>query len=239
MLAACKLKDVPVHLVSPVSNVRECPPFKSEPAPHLKAAELEAFQVAWELAKQGNDLGAAKAAALEALKLDPEHAGANFVVGRILDEQGSPGEAAEYLWRALDSDVCKLRAPREVVEVVHRVADELAVPCLRAQELFESRSRDALVGEQWLVDHIHPSVEGHQLLGEALADQVLVQHSDWVQNGDWRESIQTRFTEHLSGLGGAYFVRGQQRLEGLRLWTEGRAKKLRESSEAPATMAGD
>ncbi|MFK7736136.1 MAG: hypothetical protein AB8B50_08920 [Pirellulaceae bacterium] len=239
MVGVCRARGVPVHLVSPVSNIRDCPPFKIEPSPELEGSELDAFQSKWLTAKKSSDSGQAKSTSMEVLRRDAEHAGANFILGRLLCEQGNPAEAAEYLWRALDGDVCKLRATRELVNVVHQLAEELQVPCLRAQELFEARSRDGLVGDQWLVDHIHPSVEGHQAIGEELALQFLTEHSGWVNNEDWSQSTQRRFAEYLGSLNASYFARGQQRLEGLRLWTEGRAKKLREGSGEGGATGSD
>ena len=99
-------------------------------------------------------------------------------------------------------------------------------------ELFQSVSEDRLVGNQWLVDHVHPRIEGHQLLGERLADYLVKQ--DWVvpENSDWQSKRKQVYRDHLQGLGEDYFLRGKQRLEGLLLWTRGRARKNFTSDEA-------
>ena len=34
--------------------------------------------------------------------------------------------------------------------------------------IFESRSKEGILGSDWLVDHVHPSIAGHQLIAKLL-----------------------------------------------------------------------
>ena len=109
------------------------------------------------------------------------------------------------------------------------VAGAAGVPVVDADELFSRLSEHGIVGRAWLVDHIHPTIEGHQRLGEALAAQVLEsQYCPVVEEPNWGELGAVICRKHLVSLGEEYFHRGKQRLEGLLLWTQGRAKKVRE-----------
>jgi hypothetical protein len=99
-------------------------------------------------------------------------------------------------------------------------------------ELFQSVSTDQLVGEKWLVDHVHPRIEGHQLLGERLADFLVEKAWAVPEKSDWQNNRKQVYRDHLQELGEDYFVRGKQRLEGLMLWTQGRARKNFTGNEA-------
>ena len=48
-----------------------------------------------------------------------------------------------------------------------------------------------------------------------------------VKDPGWQEQSEAIYRTHLGSLSEAYFQRAQQRLKGLQLWTQGRAKKTR------------
>jgi hypothetical protein len=48
---------------------------------------------------------------------------------------------------------------------------------------------------------------------------------------DWTESRDQKYAEHLKSLGALYFAKGQQHLEGLMRWAEGRVKRERPGTE--------
>ena len=50
MIRLCKAKKVPIVLVNLGSNLRDCPPFKSEHKPGLKPEDLRKWETAFELA---------------------------------------------------------------------------------------------------------------------------------------------------------------------------------------------
>jgi hypothetical protein len=174
------------------------------------------------------------AALTAALEIDPNHAAANFLLGRWYFSGGDIEPARERLTAARDHDVCPLRATTAIQTAVVEVADSQGAILVDADALFSRLSADEIVGSSWLIDHVHPTVEGHQQLGEAIATAL-------IENGvfpsalpdDWLERGQAACRLHLSSLGEPYFQRGQQRLEGLLLWSQGRAKKVRESTVAP------
>jgi lysophospholipase L1-like esterase len=232
MVTACRQAGVPLLLIKPVSNVLDCPPLKFETAPGLADPEREEFEQLWAAARTANSAGRALEFGLAALKIDPQHAGANFLVGRLLVETGSLEAAGPYLIAARDYDVCPLRAPSYLLSIVEEIGNQPEVTLVDAEELFAADSPAGLVGDNWLVDHIHPSIEGHQRLGSELARACQTAGLVTFLRADWREAAQQAFQRRLSELSEDYFQRGQQRLQGLLLWTQGRAKKVRPDAEA-------
>lgn len=228
MVGRCQAAHVPLILMRPVVNLLDCPPFKFEIDPQLTADHKAEFESLWATAQQATAEPLQAKAALEAaLEIDPGHAGAWYYLGRIQWEQGDWKAAGKSLELAKEHDVCPLRALTAIQDAVSEIAASCKVPLIDAERIFQDRSEHGLVGKRWLVDHIHPTIEGHQLLGEALCDTCVDQGWIGVVNPTWEIARTQLYRQHLSSLGEAYFHRSQQRLEGLLLWTQGRAKKVR------------
>ena len=230
MVEQCQLARVRLILMCPVVNLLDCPPMKVELRSDLGSDERERFEAAWSAAQASDQPEQAREHLQAAYQIDPEHAGVNFFLGRLAWERGDWSAAKEFLTAAKDNDVCPLRALSSMQQAVRETAGQYRVPLVDADQLFSERSPHGIVGNQWLVDHVHPTIEGHQLLGEALCEAVLAE--GWLpeRDPDWREARTEHVREHLRSLGEEYFHRGKQRLEGLLLWTQGRAKKIRPQS---------
>ena len=50
---------------------------------------------------------------------------------------------------------------------------EARVPLVDAYELFEQHSRSGILDDQFLADHVHPTVFGHQLLAAELYEEMV------------------------------------------------------------------
>jgi lysophospholipase L1-like esterase len=222
---ACQRRQVPIVLLIPTSNVIDTPPFKVEINPSLDSDSQIQLEQQWEIAlAPGQDRTAIHSAMLRILDLDSEHAGALYWLGQDACLQGQIEEATRYLKKARDVDVCPLRANNELMQSIRSIAEQTGTWHLDVNALFESVSEHSLVGNRWLVDHVHPRLEGHQLIGEKLAELLLAKHWTEVLSQDWSSKRVERYRSHLSTLGDDYFLRGKQRLEGLELWTQGRAR---------------
>ena len=101
----------------------------------------------------------------------------------------------------------------------------MVVPVVDIRGLFESRSRDGIPGRQLLIDHVHPTIHGHQLISDVLID-ALVNLGIVVPRVGWRSQRQQVFRAHLGSLDMVYFEAGKERLRGLRNWAAGRSQKL-------------
>jgi hypothetical protein len=77
-----------------------------------------------------------------------------------------------------------------------------------------------------MVDHVHPSIEGHQRMADALAEK-LVELGRVAPASDWQEKKRIAYQRHLAGLDDLYYIRGERKLKNLLLWTQGRARAVR------------
>lgn len=216
---------VPLVLVTPASNLRDAPPFKSEHTPDLGTAALRQWTNL--IAQAEADVSSARlpeatVSLNQATELDPVHALTWFRLGSVELSLGRTNEARAAFLQARETDVCPLRILRSMEAAVARLARTHDVPLIDWQAMLAARSDHGIPGNDWLLDHVHPSPEGHMLLAEVLA--TLMQEQGWAQfRSDWLAQSQARWAEHLASLPANYYEQGETALAGLRAWTQGRA----------------
>jgi len=208
MVEMCREAGVPIILVKPGSNLRDCPPYKSEHRPGLAPGEENAWQAAFEAATaaEDNDLESALALYRKAEAVDGEYALLAYRIARVLDRLGRKNEALEYYLKARDQDICPLRINKRNEEILSRIAAETKTPLLDAASLLAGKSPDAIPGNNWYLDHVHPTIGGHQKIAQAIA-------------GRMREhKRQEAYTRQLERLGPGYLADGRRRVGWLENW---------------------
>lgn len=228
MVARARQANVPLILLNPVSNLKDQPPFKSEHTPGASKANRTAVEqlLSGSVAQNGDAEGERKAIE-KRLADNPRHAGLQFRYGSCLLELGRTGEARQALIDAKDQDVCPLRILEPMRSVVQQVARRSAIPLLDLQAFFEERTPAGIAGREWLVDHVHPNLRGHQLIATALIERLQNVSVLGEPGDDWKKEVDDRYAAHLSRLDFMYFERGQERLRGLRRWTRGEVTRER------------
>ncbi|MDP6443392.1 MAG: GDSL-type esterase/lipase family protein, partial [Pirellulaceae bacterium] len=225
IIALASQANVPVILVDPVSNERDCPPFKLEVAPELSDERSAEFSALWERAKAARGEEAERLLQ-QALRLDPEHAGAWFMLGQIQLTAKEIEGARTALRKAQDYDVCPLRMTEPLHAQLRRVAADTRTPMVDARSFFNDWAADGIPGDDQLVDHVHPSIDGHQRIAQLLAEQMIAMRILQPRD-DWDQRRRESFSAQMRDLDEVYFNRGKQRLEGLRRWATGRAFKVK------------
>lgn len=76
-------------------------------------------------------------------------------------------ELANSLFRkSKDLDMLRFRAPERINEVINSLGVEYNIPVVNIDSVFASASLSNIVGNNLFIDHLHPSLEGYQLIGE-------------------------------------------------------------------------
>lgn len=68
---------------------------------------------------------------------------------------------------AKDLDALRFRAPGEINKVIDDLGVEFHAPVVPTDSIFDAASPDGIVGDNLMVDHLHPNVKGYQLMGKA------------------------------------------------------------------------
>ncbi len=212
---------MPVLLVNPGCNLRDCPPFKSEHRSDITPQELAAWTGHFE---QGSAVEVAyPAESLELYRqaetIDEQHAQLIYRIARCLDRLGRFEEAREAYSRAKELDVCPLRILNVMQHAVFEVAEETSTPLVDAAGLLEQQSLHGIAGFDWYVDQVHPSIRGHQLIAQAIASKLHDTGTVPSSPQPWSEDERRlAYRRHMLKLGDSYLVAGRRRVESLEKW---------------------
>ncbi|MCG8648389.1 MAG: hypothetical protein MI861_01065 [Pirellulales bacterium] len=232
MVRAAEHAKVPLVVCVPSGELVNTPPFKIAARSDLDAALIDKFEAAWQ---QAIDPELSDEARLDAcqrcLVIDPQHAGAHYIAGRLLYARGQAAGAAKHLYLARDHDVCPLRATSSIVAAVTMIESQESLGVIDTNTLWDQRNfrgeklPDGIADPEFFIDHVHPTIAGHQRLANQVAqelEKLLGIGRDKRAGQSYRHRVRT----HLGGLGEDYYARGKQRLEGLRRWASGRAGEV-------------
>jgi len=157
-----------VVLITPASNLREVSPFKSERRAEISQEDRRRWLGFYNQAREEYLTNAVPTRALawlnQAAEIDDLPANLHFVKARVLEKLGRLSEAKMAYERARDEDVCPLRAPGEIGEILRTVAAERRVPLIDFEAMLESRSDGGIPGANVFLDHVHPTIDAHRLL---------------------------------------------------------------------------
>ncbi len=224
MASLCRTAGVPMMVVAPPVNLRSCPPFKSVSGADLTDAERAEWENCLNEARKRYRDGMPQVLPWlqRAVELDPQYAQTYYDLGMVLENLGRRQEARAAFVRAKELDVCPLRLLESGRDALAALAKRHGLPYLDCQALLEGESDYDSLGGEWLIDHVHPTIQGHQRIAKAIVE--LMEVKGWVETRqpDWQARETLWYSVQMDTLGSAYYVHGQQRLKNLQLWTQGR-----------------
>lgn len=224
MIELCQEAEVPLLLINPVENLRGTPPFKSEHRDDLTVEDRHRWESLWRQASKvfGTDQRRALELWQKAAEIDDQYAGLHYTLGQCYDTLGMIDEARQEYLLAKELDICPLRMIEPLHETLLDCARSSGTPLVDARQLIEIRSHDSIPGDEWFIDHVHPTIRGHQLIANELAAAVIEMESIEPKNG-WEQARDEAYRRHYDSLDTLYFHQGMQRRKNLRRWAQGRS----------------
>lgn len=242
MVQTCKSANVPVVLVKLGANLRDCPPFKSELPADLSVEQQQQWQELFELATLTQEKSWQDALDIyqQLLKIDPLHPLVHFRIGRCQDQLESHALAATSYQLALDNDVCPLRMPQSLHKLLADVATATDVPIVDAESAVAASAGrpDEVPGYDLYLDHVHPTIGGHQVIADSLVSALRRHKLAGSQSSSQLTTVERRalYRSHLRSLPTAYFSNGRRRIG----WLEGWAQRKRLFEETvPVDTTGE
>ncbi len=194
MAAIARDAGAELAVVVPVSNVKDFSPFKSEHGAGIDAAAAARFTALLAAGRERLAAGEPEAALgplAGAVAIDPEHAEGRFRLGRALLETGGFEGAARELLAAKELDVAPLRAIEPLIEETRRAAERHGLPLVDLEAILEEDSRrrfgHPILGDEYLLDHVHIDVERHSLVAERVIE-ALADSGELRPAPDWSEA---------------------------------------------------
>jgi hypothetical protein len=199
----------------------------------MSADELRRFDALWDDARQwfGRSLPEAIARLKMAMALDDQHAGLHYTLAQCYKDSEQVAEARAEFVRAKDLDICPLRILEPMSQAILELARTTGTPVIDLVAYFAAQSPGGITGYNWLVDHVHPSIIGHQRIAGLIFDE-LVRLGYVHPRANWTAERDRLYRKNFESLDDFYYLMGQKRLGNLKLWSEGRGNRTRKPSPA-------
>ena len=237
MIAIAREADVPLVLMDPVSNLRDCPPFKSEPNAALSPEQTAALESLWEQARGAyvSDLPHAIQLLTRAVAIDHGHAALHYQLAECYDcaRTDAPGTSALRVGQGPgcvpveDSGTDARHPGRRLPGIGHAAGarsptNRTGVPRGDRRRFDAGRSCSPLDPRPPVDRRRGPGGDDRRGLGPG--------RQAMGQAGTSRPG-----TEHLKSLDSLYFEVGRRRLEDLRRWTRGESSLVKPATPGEKT----
>jgi tetratricopeptide (TPR) repeat protein len=205
MIRLARQHDIAVLLVTPASNLKDFSPLKSQHRDGLTDQDQRRWQELVDQAR-GMAIGQQWAEAVvylgQAVAIDDRHADGHFQLATALLAEENYAQALVHYRRAREEDICPLRSLAPLVESVREVARMESVPLVDFEHLLAEKCRErnghAIPGNDFFLDHVHPTIESHRMLAEEIIRQ-LESGGWWHPGQQWNKANRDQVSRRLLG----------------------------------------
>lgn len=90
-----------------------------------------------------------------------------FNKAKYYESIGNYIKAKEYYIKSKDLDALRFRAPEEFNEILNLLAEKYNIPIVPLVNYFEKESPNGLIGNNLMLEHLHPNKDGYFLIAKA------------------------------------------------------------------------
>lgn len=90
-----------------------------------------------------------------------------YIGAQASEAAGNYEQARTAYKRAKDLDALRFRAPEEFNGIIKKLAEKYSFPVVPLVAVFEKHSTHGLIGEELILEHLHPNMEGYHLIASA------------------------------------------------------------------------
>jgi len=183
-------KGIPVLFSTLVSNLKDHPPFVSvfdEQTTDTRREEWRRLMAAGENAMTHRHVDSAATLFSAATLVDSANASGFFKLGTALYAQEKFDAARDAFVKAKDRDALRFRATEEFQNILIKTCNALHVPLARVDSAFAANSPHGIVGNELVLEHLHPNIEGYFLMAKTIA-ATLRRERLFGSEADWNEA---------------------------------------------------
>ena len=227
MKRLCHQAGVPLLFLEPVDNLKDFSPFKSQGRDGLDSRSSQLFLRTLSdgvLTLGRGQLPEGIGLLKKAMALDSLYADCHYYLGRAYLFAGDTAAAGKYLLQARELDVCPLRPTEQIHRILREETKGKDADLLDLPSLFRYHSPGGIIGDEMLIDHVHPYPEGYLLI--ALEIQGWMKEKEFFQGSlPSPAEIEVLYRTVMDSLPPEYFRHGIVNLAKTLIW----AKKFREA----------
>jgi tetratricopeptide (TPR) repeat protein len=166
-------KDIPVLVGTLVSNLRDQKPFISLIKDPTKKEKLQnRLKVIKALMIEGK-YSEALSVIEDQIQLHPYYAILQFYAGRCSEFLGRIKDSKVFYKNARDYDGLRFRAASGLNEQIISLENVNNMFIANVEKMMESESKNGLIGKEYILEHLHPSLEGNFILSKTFANAIL------------------------------------------------------------------
>ena len=166
-------QQVPLLLGTLVSNLKDLPPFVSLHDPRVNPQTVEALLKQIETTIDQQHYLPALNQLQDLLSYDSTYANAHFLAGRCTEALQQFNQAREYYIKARDYDALRFRASSDLNNIIYQLARQKQVYLTDIDAAFSAHSPNGIAGNNLLLEHLHPNLEGYFLMAKTFAQTIL------------------------------------------------------------------
>ncbi|MBZ9613382.1 GDSL-type esterase/lipase family protein [Rheinheimera maricola] len=177
LLAKYQTAGIAVYLATTGSNIADQAPFAGAPLTEQQLSKLAQFQAQIDTGVALKDLDNAT----ERLLGDAPSAHLLYQLGQLYRRGGEAERASQLLLAAKDADSLRFRAPEAINQQIRILAKQYNAKLVDVEAAWRQQSPLGLIGNNLMLEHLHPNVQGYFLLADSFY-QALAQQpplSDW------------------------------------------------------------
>lgn len=183
----CLEHRVPVILSTQVSNLRDLPPFVSGHLPSTSettARSIDSLLTVAQVAIARKAFEGAEATSRRALVLDSTCARSSYILGQSLVAQRRWAEAWTAFAAARDYDELRFRMSSDFNRLVLEFNEPPLIFAADIEQAFRDFSRDSVVGNDLITEHLHPYARGFFIASNVYAhimrtNGLLASETEW------------------------------------------------------------
>lgn len=107
-------------------------------------------------------------------------------------------QAKEAYIKAKDYDLLRFRASEDINLIIDELAEKYDIPVVQMTKYFEDASFNSIVGNDLILDHLHPNVIGYFLMAEAFYNKM---KEEKLISDSWPENVLLSRSEMISNWG--------------------------------------
>ncbi|GAA5214155.1 tetratricopeptide repeat protein [Corallincola platygyrae] len=200
ILSKYQQAGIPVVMGTLASNEKDQKPFVSA------QPQGDEWQTKWEAYRTALEAGEDKLAIQGLTEMAEQFDTANawFTLGNALILKGEQDKAREAYLKAKDRDQLRFRAPEAFNDIIRNLATEFNTPVADVQNYMRQYSKDGVIGDRLMLEHLHPNKRGYFLLTESYFNtlRTIGLMADWSRAQPsaiaWREVSITEVDEILA-----------------------------------------
>lgn len=105
-----------------------------------------------------------------------------FNTARRLEANGEIEKAKKNYIKAKDYDALRFRAPEDFNVLLRKLSEKYSLPLVPTVSYFEKESPNGLIGNNLILEHLHPNIDGYYLLAKAFYETL--RNNKMISN-DW------------------------------------------------------